>query len=269
MVRDPERASGLRAAGAEVVHGEFGDPASLRAATQGVDAVFLQVPTSVEAHQIPAAARAALEAVRAAGSLHTVVTTSSVVPQARTGSPAPDARLDLVEVIAELAPHAVVLIPTLYLENFSGPLRAALDAGVIPYPIPEDVPVRYLSLDDHAASAIAALDRPHLAGQHLRVAGPDSLTGTQLAQTLSAALLRPLHYQAITPDAFGGQLAAFLPRPVADAVAGMYAWEGAAGAPLLNPDPSATTTALGVQLTTVAHWASTALLPTRTSARTT
>ena len=51
LVRDPDRAQRISAAGAQIVHGDFRNPASLRAAFDGVDAVFLaygNVPEQVE-----------------------------------------------------------------------------------------------------------------------------------------------------------------------------------------------------------------------------
>jgi uncharacterized protein YbjT (DUF2867 family) len=262
LTRDPQApaAQGWRAAGARVVAGDLRTGQGLAAASDGVDAVFVQVTAQTAPAAIPGLARTALTAARDARVPHVVLTTSSVVPPAPTGRAAPDARVDLLRVVREVAPHAVVLSPTLLLENFSGPLRPALDSGVVPQGVPADVPVAYTSVEDQAAHAVAALDRPELAGRFLRVAGPDAVTGPTLAAVLGAALGRPLRYAALSPEEVRASLA-FLGDAVAAAVADMYAWEGTEGAPLLAPDPAETRAALPVVPTPLAVWAQRALAP--------
>jgi uncharacterized protein YbjT (DUF2867 family) len=262
LTRDPQApaAQRWRAAGARVVAGDLRTGQGLAAASAGVDAVFVQVTAQTAPAAIPGLARTALTAARDARVPHVVLTTSSVVPPAPTGRAAPDARVDLLRVVREVAPHAVVLSPTLLLENFSGPLRPALDSGVVPQGVPADVPVAYTSVEDQAAYAVAALDRPELAGRFLRVAGPDAVTGPTFAAVLGAALGRPLRYAALSPEEVRASLA-FLGDAVAAAVADMYAWEGAEGAPLLAPDLAETRAALPVVPTPLAVWAQRALAP--------
>lgn len=262
LTRDPqgEAVAPWRAAGARILAGDLATGTGLGAATEGVDAVFVQITAQVAPSAIPVLARSALTAARGAGVPQVVITTSSVVPTAPTGRAAPDARVALLDVVREVAPRAVVLSPTLLLENFSGPLRAALDRGVVPQGVPADVPVAYVGVEDQAAYAVAALDRPELAGSLLRIAGPDAVTGPTLAAVLGAALGRPLRYLPMTPDEVRANLA-FLGEEVAGAVAEMYAWEGTDGAPLLAPEPTATLAALPFTPTPLAEWAARALVP--------
>ena len=265
LTRDPGRAQGWTEAGAEVVAGDLRDGTGLARAHAGVDAVFVQLSASVAPAGIPRMARAALTAARDARVGHVVVTSSSVIPPKRTGVAAPDARVELLEVIRELAPRAVVLRPTLLLDNFSGPLRPALEGGVVPQGVPASVPVAYLSADDQAAFAVAALDRPELGGELLPIAGPDAVTGPTLAAVLGAALGRPLVYAALTPEQVR-QALAFVGEEVAAAVAQMYQWEGTEGADQLAPDLTRTREALGVEPTPLAAWAAGALAPAAAAA---
>jgi NAD(P)H dehydrogenase (quinone) len=254
VARSESAAATLAAMGAEVVDADLRDPASLAAATKGVDAVFVQLPASVSADLLTGYTRAALTAVATAGAPHTVITTSSVAPAAPTGVAYADAKLRIVELAGELTPHAVLLHPGIYLDNLAGPLRPAIDEGVLPYPIPAEVPVSWLSADDAAAFAVAALDRPDLAGRRFPLGGGEALTGPALAALLTATLDRPVRYQEITPDEFGAQLAPFLGEPVAQQIAAFYAWKGTAGSALLNPELAATTAALGTSPTAVRDW---------------
>lgn len=258
FTRDPAAARAWEERGATAVVGDLRDGSGLPAAHDGVDAVFVQISASVAPAEIPRLARTALTAAR--GVPHVVLTSSSVIPPARTGAAAPDARVALLETVREVAPHAVVLRPTLLLDNFSGPLRPALDGGVVPQGVPADVPVAYLSAEDQAAYAVAALDSPELAGELLPIAGPDAVTGPTLAAVLGRALGRPLAYVALTPAQVREALGF-----AGEAVAEMYHWEGTAGADQLAPDLTRTRALLGVAPTPLADWAQRALGPQGTA----
>lgn len=254
LVRDERRGASLREAGADLAVADLDRAETLAQAFAGADAAFVQLSASQPWRAMLAQARNVLAALRAARVARVVVTTTSVVPPARTGRATPDSRIALVEAVRELVPHATLLAPTLYLENFSGPLRGALESGVIPQAIPEDVPVRYLSLDDHAGYAVAALETRGLEGRFVPIGGRDALDGRALAATLGAALRRPLQYAALPPAAAVEQLAAFLPRLIAEQIGEMYAYEGGEGAALLSPDP-AHAAALPFEPTSAADWA--------------
>jgi uncharacterized protein YbjT (DUF2867 family) len=186
------------------------------------------------------------------------MTSSSVIPPARTGVEAPDARVELLETVRQVLPQTVVLRPTLLLDNFSGPLRPALEGGVVPQGIPADIPVAYISAEDQAAYAVAALDRPELAGELLPIAGAEAVTGSLLAAALGQAMGRKLTYVHLS-QAQVREALAFAGEAVAAAVAEMYAWEGTEGADQLAPDLTRTREALGVTPTPLADWAASAL----------
>ncbi len=257
VTRETDSATDWAERGAEVIGADLRDGTGLAAAHEGIDAVFLQVSVSGPPAQIPVMARAALSAAGDAGVGHVVMTTSSVIPPTRTGIEAPDARVELIETVREVFPRTVVLSPTLLLDNFSGPLRPALDGGVVPQGILPEVPVSYISSEDQAAYAIAALDRPGLAGEFLRIAGADTLTGPELAAILGQAMGKHLTYMPLSEPEVR-QALAFAGEEVAAAVAQMYAWEGTEGSHLLAPDLTHTREVLGVTPTTVADWASSA-----------
>ncbi len=258
ITRNPEAAQSWAQAGAQVARADLRDGTGLAAAHDGVDAVFVQISASVSPALIPQMARAAMTAAHDAQVGHVVMTTSSVIPPATTGVAAPDARVALLDAVREVFPAAVVLRPTLLLDNFSGPLRSALDSGVVPQGVPADVPVSYISAEDQAAYAVAALDRPDLAGQLLPIGGADTVTGPTLAAVLGQAMGRHLTYVPMSEPEVR-QALSFAGADVAAAVAQMYAWESTHGADQLAPDLSGTRAALGVTPTPIAVWAATAL----------
>lgn len=255
VARTRDQASALVARGVDPVVVDLRDRTSLTKAFASVEAAFLVFSASVPDAEWLLHARNALEAVREAGIARVVVTTSTIVPSAPVGISRPDAKLELLDRIRATAPSATVLSPTFFLENFSTALRAAVLGGVIPQALPENVPVRYLSLDDQAAFVVAALERPELAGRHLPIAGAESLTGAALAERIGVALERPVAYHAIPPEAFRAQLLAFLDPAVVDALTGMLVFAGGEGAPLLDPDLAPTLAALPIPTESVVEWA--------------
>lgn len=238
--------------GAEVAIANLDTGEGLSEAHAGIDAVFIQISASIVPTRIVRQARNALLAAQSTP--HVVVTTSSVVPPEKVGLAAPDARGEFAELVHELVPHAILLSPTLFLENFSQALLPAIAQGIIPYPVPEDIPVSYISVDDQAKFAVAALDNRDLKGKSYRIAGQDTLTGDELAHRFTAILGRDIQYVAITPDAFKQEVAKFVPDEIAEAVAQMYAYETQQGAHLLNPSLDQTLKDLPIEQTPVDDW---------------
>ena len=255
IVRSADKAMSLAARGADVTTANLTDAAAVAKACEGVDAAFLMFSASVPDAEWLQHARNALRALREARVDRIVVTTSTVVPSARVGLSRPDAKVELLEPVRELTPNATVLSPTFFLENFSTALRSAVLAGAIPQALPEDVEVRYLSLDDQAAFVVEALDRPELAGRYLRIGGAEALTGTALAARFADALGRVVSYRAIPVEAFRVQLVPTLGETVTDSLTGMLSFAGGAGATLLSPDLAPTLSALPVTTDSVVAWA--------------
>jgi uncharacterized protein YbjT (DUF2867 family) len=187
--------------------------------------VFLQISAAVAPALIPRMARAALTAARDAGVAHVVMTSSSVIPPAAGRCRGPDARVELLRTVREVLPRTVVLRPTLLLDNFSGPLRPALDGRGGPAGHPRRRPRRL-----HQRGGPGGLRRrrpgpPELAGELLPIAGADSVTGPQLADVLGRAMGKQLTYLPLSEVQVREALA-FAGEEVAAAVAQMYAWEG-------------------------------------------
>lgn len=252
ITRDATRATHWANSGAEIAVANLDTGDGLAEAHEGVDAVFIQISASILPSQIVDHARNALRAAQDVP--HVVVTTSSVVPPKKVGLAAPDARYDFAHLVREIVPNAILLVPTLFLENFSQALLPAIAQGMIPYPVPDDLPVSYISVEDQAKFAVAALKRPELQGNTYRIAGPDTLTGKQLSDKFTAILGRDVQYIAITPAAFQGELAKFIPDDIAEAVAQMYAYETRQGGHLLSPSLEQTLKDLPINQTAIEDW---------------
>jgi uncharacterized protein YbjT (DUF2867 family) len=209
-----------RSSGADLL-----DRASLRAAYDGADAVVLQLPLVYDERALQMGENAA-RAAEAAGVPHLVINTGGLVPPEPIGVPFLDAR---VLAAAADVPRVTVLQPaTTYMENLSAPWAADRIArdGVVAYPVPAEVPMRWVATADVAVAIERAIEREVTGWYALPGA---SLTGLELADALGGAIGRPVRWQTIAPRMLGDLLRPFLGDHAADGTAAVY--EMLAGAP--------------------------------------
>lgn len=182
--------------GVELVEADLDDGAALRFASAGVDHAVLQLP--IGSHEtMVARAEGALSAFTAAGLKSFILKLSSA------SRPAPCEEASFVanwniEKVARASglPFATVR-PTMYLDNLlKHSARAEIVAtGVFEPPIAASQRIAWTTADDCAHAALTLLERGSLGGDH-RIAGPDSLTGHELAERISAGLGRTVRYRA-------------------------------------------------------------------------
>ncbi|WP_051046698.1 NmrA family NAD(P)-binding protein [Nocardia asiatica] len=237
---------------AEPVRADLLDADSLAAAYTGADAVVVQLPLVFAAEPAIRQARAVLAALRAAGVRRAVFNPGSVVPGEAVGVPFVDARVLVSAELPRIVETATVVAPArTYLDNLAAPWSAPLvRGGEVAYPLPEDLPVPWVALDDLGA-AVAALITSTAPPPLRIVAGPQALTGNQVADELAAILGYPVRWNAITPAAYQRMLAPHLGAEAAEGIAGVYTPPppGAPSPP--QPDPAVIT----VGTTTVRDWA--------------
>lgn len=157
VVRHPERAAALQARGAEVVKGDLSDFEGLNTASAGVDAVFLMMPFSAGGNPFELMGNA-LKAAKEGGAKLLVFNAGGHPPSAPTGIP------------------TIILRPGVYMENFLGPscLPSIQHRDAVAYPHRSAMRVSWIASDDLGAFAVAALERPELAGQRLTLSGPEA-----------------------------------------------------------------------------------------------
>jgi hypothetical protein len=192
----------------------------------------------------------AARAAEAAGVAHLVVNAGCTLPPVPVGVPFLDARR--LAAGADV-PRVTVLQPTFYLDNLSAPWSAERIArrGVIGYPLPKDAPMPWVACDDVAVAVERAIARG--------VAGSFALpgiaaTGDEIADALAAAVGRPVHWEAVAPEAFGDVLRPFLGDHAADGTAATYRML-AASPPRPAPDPGPARAALDWAPRDAATWA--------------
>jgi uncharacterized protein YbjT (DUF2867 family) len=255
VLRQPEKAAALEQMGARVHLGDLNDASSLAAAHKDVDAVFLMLPFSGGGNPI-AQASAALKAAKQAGIRRLVLNTSGQTPTQPTGLPMMDYRIALEEMVRESGLESIILRPTAYMENLLGPwtLPGIQQKREVAYPVAHDRPTSWIAAEDLGRFAVAALERPELAGQAFNIGGPEGLDGNRIAESFTRALGVPFTYRAISPDEFGDIMAQIMGPEAGEATRTAYRAGEAAPLDAMKLDMTQVLQKLPVQLTPLEDW---------------
>lgn len=202
LVRDKRRSQELQALGVDLAEGDLSDPASLRAASRGVGHVVLQIPTGSDADM-----RAHAEHALSAATTESVRSVVLKLASASRPAPCPESSFVANAMVEDLVrrsgiPFAIVR-PTMYLDNLLKPSALAdiVERGVFEPPIAASQRIAWTSADDCAEAAMTII-RNGIDGVDYIIAGPESLTGDELAGRISAGLDRPVIYRAQAVEAF-------------------------------------------------------------------
>ena len=190
MVRSDERQHTLEAGGFTTVRGDFRDPASLRAALDGVETAYL-VCTPDE--RLVDAERAFIAAARDAG-VQRLVKCGAHSASHQAGSPNLRMHAVVEDALRASGLAYTIVRPHGFMQTFfwmSAPL--VMEHGILAFPGGEGrIPL--IDLRDVGAAMLAALTQPGHEGREYDLTGPELLSGARMAEALSAALGRPIHY---------------------------------------------------------------------------
>ncbi|MGW9949469.1 NmrA/HSCARG family protein [Rhizobium leguminosarum] len=198
--RRPESdgAKRLAAAGVEVVAGNLDDGASVAAAAEGVDAMFLmgnsyEAGTDAETRQGIAAA----DAAKAAGIGH-LIYSSVADAHKKTGIPHFDSKYLVEKHVAGLGIPYTISAPVAFMENTVAPWAIdGLRQGVYAAALPPARVLQQVTIDDIGAFvATLAERREQVFGKRFDIAS-DELSGAQQAKILSEVLGRPITYREL------------------------------------------------------------------------
>ena len=192
VVRDPAKAADLAAQGIEVRQAAYTDPAALRAAFAGVDALLFvsssEVGQRVEQH------RNVIDAAVAAG-VGRVVYTSA--PRATTTSLvlAPDHKFTEEYLTASGLPFTI-LRNNWYTENYLGQIETARQTGTL-VAAAGTGRVASASRADFAAAAATVLTQAGHDGRVYELGGDHAWDFTELAAALSEIVGEPVTYRSV------------------------------------------------------------------------
>ncbi|MCX5518729.1 SDR family oxidoreductase [Kaistia defluvii] len=185
--------SGKPVEGAEGVAFDYADPASVAAAFEGVDRLYLMLPAGYVAVK-----EMLLPVVEAAAARHVKIVFQSVF-----GVEADDSiPYRQVEIAIEKSgvPY-VILRPNWFADNFHTYWKAGLDHGVIAVPA-ADGKSSFIDVRDIAESAAAALTTDRFDGRAFNLTGPEALGYADAAEILSGVVGKPVVYKPVEDDAF-------------------------------------------------------------------
>jgi uncharacterized protein YbjT (DUF2867 family) len=196
LVRSREASESPRP-GFEPVVGDLADGASLEAAMNGVERLFLLSsphPDAVEWH------RNAIEAAR--GSSVELLVRSSIMgadPDSASTFHRDHGVSD--QHLAESGVPHVIVRPNVFLQNVLENTVPGIDEHDTFYANAGDARLSMVDTRDVAAVAAVTLTEPGYAGQVYEVTGPEALSSKDVATRLSAVMGRTIHYDAVDDDA--------------------------------------------------------------------
>ena len=252
-------------AGVEAIPADLDDAGSLVAAYKGAAAVFVNLPTDFSATALRHADNL-IQALAQAEVQRVVFNPNLVPPPVEIGMPYVDARVQIAQgILAGPYAGSVVAPAAQYMENLNAPWSAALvtDDGVVAYPMPAEAPVPWVALDDIATAVVDVLGDP-AAPPTTIVAGPQALTGHEVAAELGRGLSREVSWKLISGEEYRQMLAPYVGEAGAAGIGGMYGSILTGEAP---PPPPPDPALVRAGSTTLADWAATQSWPYLSDAR--
>jgi uncharacterized protein YbjT (DUF2867 family) len=243
--------------GAEAVVATLDDEDAIVAALTGVDAAFLHLPMPLKPEDPQTWLTAFITAAHKVSLPLMVYTTSGPAGDRYASSVVIDGGTGGMQAVLNSGIPAIVLQPAVYLENLQPEvfLPKLRSEGILDYPpLPASTKVQWTSHIDQARIAVAALQRPDLAGQSFEIGTPGALTGAELAELVSGWIDRPVQFDPLSPADFGQRVGdAFNSPGTAFALGDLYGSLAKLNGSEMVLDTEALENTFDVKLTTVAE----------------
>jgi len=214
--RSPEKLASFAQRGVEVRQADFSDPATLPKAFAGVDRLLLISTDTIGSrldHQI-----AAIKAAEAAGVKHVLYTSIANLEATSSSFAAPD-HYGTEQALINSKMGYTFLRNNIYTDMFLGSLGQAIASGTI-YAASADGKIGYVTREDCARVAAAALADNFEGRRILEVTGPEALSQHDIAQIASTISGTPVKYVPLPAEALiSGMVSAGLPQFVAELLA--------------------------------------------------
>ena len=187
---DSKAAQALTRAGASAVRGDLLEPDSLAAAFRGAHGVFgVTQPWSHDYKTCDVAGEVRqgknlVDAARAAGVQHLVLSTVLLPQSGRTGIPHVDSKVEIEEYARERGLPATILRPGSFMDNIGLPFYPVRKGRIRGF-VSGDARMPYVATRDIGAVAAAVFDRrEEWLGRDVGVVG-ERISGDEIAATLS------------------------------------------------------------------------------------
>jgi uncharacterized protein YbjT (DUF2867 family) len=181
LVHDPEKKDQVRAAGADqAVAGDLRDPASLRAALDGVDGVFLIIPAfapdtaALGTGVVAAATAAGVRRLVFSGVYHPSL---SLVNHASTRP--------VEESVYRSGLEFTILQPAMFMQGLRGRWQSAVKDGVFVMPYATDAAMTFVDYRDVAEAAAIAFATDQLVNGTFELAAGGMVTRAEMATLMT------------------------------------------------------------------------------------
>ncbi|MER7941324.1 MULTISPECIES: NAD(P)H-binding protein [unclassified Streptomyces] len=206
LTRDASRAAFPD--GVEAVEGDFGDPASLKSALDGVRSLFLVSRRGPDADVIDAARRAGVEHV---------VLVSSITAETHPHLGPAGENLAVERLLKDSGMAWTILRPTQFTSNTLMWAASVRDHGTVRVPY-ADTALPAIHPADIASVARVALTEPGHHGRTYALTGPEAVSPRRQVEDLAAVLGRDVPFAEISRREAHAELAAVFGPEAADAV---------------------------------------------------
>ncbi len=198
LVRDANKAEGLRQKGAKVATAQVEDRKALAAALAGAEGAYLLIPPVYNVEDGLGYSRRVAEtlagAVKDSGVSH-VVLLSSVGAQHTEGT-GPIRGLHHAEaVMRQVAKNLTILRPAYFMQNWASGIEGVRSQGVLHNFLTPDRKIPMISTTDIGRTAAAALTDPAHGTRVMELAGPEDYSPQDIADTFGAALGKPVNLE--------------------------------------------------------------------------
>lgn len=226
ILRDRNRVKEFRDHGFDVVTGDLLDSDSLKAASTGMDAIFLMLPLVYDEELIMPYFQNVLYAAQKANINLLVFNTSTRVPAMPTDVWAFELKRKMESRLLQSGIPFIVVRPTFYMENLLGPWTTVplSQRHVVAYVHGADRKVSWICAWDMASFCVSALERPELAGSFIDVGGPEQLDGNEIAGRISGITATDLRYEQADIDNFAEYLEKFAGARAAREIRALNQW---------------------------------------------
>lgn len=178
--------------GTEVVHFDYHNLASVKAALSGVSVLYLASPGDFPA----APEQAVVELAKSAG-VRRIVKLSAMGVENADGVPL----REVEKTIQASGLEWTLLRPSWFMQNYSTGMAEGIKAGTL-YEPTESARTGFIDARDIAAVAVKALTEDGHTGQAYTLTGPQSLNREEVARQISEAMGKPVQYVPISDEQF-------------------------------------------------------------------
>ena len=208
IVRNAEKAAGLKAAGVELVLGDITDRAVLERAMVGISKALMIMPNGEKQLELE---KQFVDVAKQAGVKH-VIKMSSIEAVADAKSPIPKIHYASEQYLMKSGLAWTMVKPNFFMQNFLGSAGTIKEQGKIFLPMGEGKTVMADTRDIGAVVAAVMTGTGH-EGKNYEITGPEVLSFADAATRFSTVLGRKIDYVHVPMPAYRQTLSRFLTNP--------------------------------------------------------